>query len=370
MYGVNSFYVRFFFIYVFFILIVSAVFKGNSKGKIVLYALPLFLLSALRGDTVGGDLENYLPNFDAYYYLNRISDILGYSSHEPGYVLFAKLISLISPTHRFYIIVTSFCCLLGPFYLIYKYSRVPGLSVLMYYSLGFYTNTMNNIRQSLAISICCFAVPFVLDKQFRKFILLVIIATMFHYSAALFVFAFFLSLKEYTFKRFFLILGSGVGIYCLMGISLLQYVMTFAIFKYDPEALMDKPSSGWSLLVFYVILLVFEIIVYVKRKNNLNEVAVNQYSALIYFQLMAVLCQLYAPIYSSMTRAALYFYIPIVIAIPNFVKLFRRSRLLVSIIVFTLCFAYMCLFVYAYSDETGSNSQGVIPYVLIDEKIF
>lgn len=370
MYGLNSFYTHFFLLYAFFILVISIVHKGNHRGKIVLFTLPLFLLSALRGESVGGDLENYLPNFDAYYYLNNVGDLLGYSSHEPGYVLFAKMISLISPSHRFYLIITSFCCLLGPFFLIYKYSNAPGLSFIMYYSLGFYTNTMNNIRQSLAISICCFAVPFILDKQYRKFILLVAIATMFHYSAALFLFSFFLSGKELSFKRFFFVLGSGIGIYCVMGLSLLQYVMTFAIFKYDPEALLDKPSSGWSLLFFYGVLLVLEILVYVAQEKKLEPDARTHYSALIYFQLMAVLCQLYAPIYSSMTRAALYFYIPIIIAVPNFIGLFRRNRPLLSMIVSVLCFIYMCTFVYVYSETTGSNSQGVIPYVLIDEKIY
>lgn len=99
-----------------------------QKNKIVLLGLPLVFLSSLRGDTVGGDLENYLPNFDAYYYINNLKDLLGYNSHEPGYVLFTKLISLLYPSHRFYLIVTSICTLIGPFYLIYKYSKMPGLS--------------------------------------------------------------------------------------------------------------------------------------------------------------------------------------------------------------------------------------------------
>lgn len=190
MYGFNSFYVHLYIFYILYVTLVCCCFKQlkYKKHKIVLLGLPLVFLSSLRGDTVGGDLENYLPNFDAYYYINNLKDLLGYNSHEPGYVLFTKLISLLYPSHRFYLIVTSICTLIGPFYLIYKYSKMPGLSFLIYYSLGFYTNTMNNIRQSLAISICCFAIPFLFKREFRQFVFIVLLATVFHYSAFTFIF--------------------------------------------------------------------------------------------------------------------------------------------------------------------------------------
>ena len=64
-----------------------------------------------------------------------------------------------------------------------------------------------------------------------------------------------------------------------------------------------------------------------------------------------------------------YFFIPIIVAIPYMACTYKPYKKLIITIATVLAFLYVGM-VYGYNIETNSNSQGVIPYVLVDKVIY
>ena len=75
------------------------------------------------------------------------------------------------------------------FYALNKQSKWPLFSVFLYISLYFYGNSMNAMRQSVAISFLLLAIPF-LEKDKNKYYLLLMLLAMAIHMSALYVFLF------------------------------------------------------------------------------------------------------------------------------------------------------------------------------------
>ena len=372
MYGFESFYFYFFIVYVLYVSLVSNLLKKDVERMKLLFFLflPLFLLSALRGESVGGDLSNYLPAFDSASRADSFEHLMWTTNTEPGFKVLNWLISIISPTHRTFLVVTSLISLSGPAYLIYKYSKLPGLSSLLYVSLGFYTNTFNNVRQSIAISLCFIAIPFALDRKLRGFLFSIMLASTIHYSAIICFVIYPLIRYAKGIKSVIIILLTGLTLYFFARLSVIEIIINSVFVRYDPESILNNSTGGWGLFILYALILSLEIMIYIKIRNNLKKEGLFFCTFLVIFQVLAVLLQMYATMWSSMTRSTLYFYIPIIIAVPFFLSMYeKKTRLLITFGVFVLSLFFMRA-VYSYNPETRSNSQGVIPYVFLDIKLW
>lgn len=380
MYRFNSFYVHFLVIYLIYAFIIHKAFISCNKhstlrynhrlGELITLSLPLIILGMFRGETVGGDLENYIPHFDAIVKINSVFEIWDVSVKEPGYQILTYIIGKICPEHRAFLSVTSILSLIGPLYLIYKYSPRITLSIYLYYALGFYTNTFNNIRQSLALSICFFALPALFDKKFRRFLIIVLLAVTFHYSAIFFVSLYPLVNSRFSLRKICIILLIAIILYGVFSISIMKTLLTIMAFKYDPSSIgTATESKGISLLIMYSVILLAEILLYLryKRKQNLKHNTVVKYA--ICFQTLSCICQMYAPLFSSMMRLTYYFYIPIIVFVPLLMREYVRFKYIIlsSYILISGLFLYMT---YNKSSEIESNSQGVIPYVFLNTVIY
>lgn len=372
MYGFSSFYFYFFVLYLLYAILLAKMYKGkaNRQPLIIGLFIPLFIVAGMRGETVGGDLVNYLPKFDDACRANKIEDLMSVSGHEPGYILLTKLISFISPTHRCFLLCTSFLTLLGPFYFFFKYSNKPVLSLLMFCFMGYYTNTYNNIRQSLAVSLFFFSIPYLLNKNLLKYFLLVALSSLFHYSAAAMLLLYPLIGKEHTIFRILMVLSVSTAVFVLMGSDLLISIVTYFLIKYDPESLLDNQGRGIMRLIMYIIILIMIVIIYFIKKKKIPDEEKLLFNLLLSSQVACVIFQMFASLFPSMTRLTIYTFIPIVVTIPRFYKL-CRGQLLGYCIIFVM--VGLCLFnfydTYRYNPDIGGSIQDIIPYVFNDVKI-
>lgn len=370
MYGFSSFYFFFFIIYFFYAIFAKSCFL-RRKSLIIALFLPLFILSALRGETVGGDLVNYLSTFDEATRVRSFESLMGITNTEPGFKIIDYLISCISPSHRGFLVITSFLCLIGPAYLIFKYSKNPILSFLLYFTLGFYTNTFNNVRQSIALSLCFFSIPFAIDRKIGKFVLTVIMASTIHYSSLILLFFYPLNKYIHGLGKFVILLTSGIALFFVARFTLLEIVANSIFVRYNPDSIILEGASGggWGLFYFYLIILAIELLMYISKKSN-NECVTYFCEIFILLQIMAVLLQMYATMWNSMTRATYYFYIPIVVAVPFFLDMVdKKIRGIFTMIVLVLSLLFMKN-VFSYNKELNSNSQMVIPYVLLETELW
>lgn len=372
MFGFQSFYFFFFILLVFYVFFL----KGSTKNKrsfCFWCFVVLFLLAGFRGESVGGDLKRYLPEF---YNVARsnFAKVFEAGYHEPGYVIYIKLLSLISEDNRSFIVGTALASMIGPCVLIYKYSKNPAVSVILYYAMGYYTNTFNNVRQSIALSVAFCIIPFLVDRKFWKYLFGVLVATSFHYSAIILLVAYPLTSKELDFKRLMIYLLAGLATVYLFTMDIFTYLASFVLSKYDPEELLEeRGGQGYGLFVFYAILLVLMSVFYLRRRKKILADQRSFLSVLVVFMLLTTLIQMAAPVFASMVRMTFYFFIPVVmIAVPYISSLIKVKlhRELFNIAVFGYAILYMVFIIYAFNPDSGSNGQGVIPYVLFNTTLF
>lgn len=371
-FGIDSFYFYFFIFMTIYVIICKELFSKNRKLFVFSCFLLLYLMAAMRGVTVGGDLKRYLPEFH-WLANSSLKDMWEYGHHEPGYMLYVMSLGLISDSDRCFLIGTSLAALIGPFFMFYKHSKQPAISLLLYYSMGAYTNTFNNVRQSIAISIIFCSLTFLLNRDLKKYVVGILIASTFHYSAAIMLVVYPLCKKALNVEKIVLYAGVGLSIVLLMGYSLMQFVVMEFLTKYDPESFSEEgDGAGYGLFILYALIFITISLFYLFKKKELSEKQQQILSLFIIFQMFAMIIQLSAPIFHSMVRMTQYFFIPVVtLAIPyiHYVLKDNLYKFIYYVIIFIFA-VYNMIRVYSCAPNYQTNSQGVIPYVFIETTIF
>lgn len=158
-------------------------FKGNSKVLLVFLTAWLILHDGLRWNC-GTDWYPYLE-----YYNNCLTEERDF---EIGYVVLNKIIYTISGGNYtvFLLFFAAFEYIV--FYRFFKhYSPIPALSLLVLYSTLLPLMGMN--RQTIALMICLISVKFIINRQFIPWLLMVLLAMMFHVTAGMFLISYFLN---------------------------------------------------------------------------------------------------------------------------------------------------------------------------------
>lgn len=161
------------------IIIVTKIFdinikKNNKLFSIILFILILFMLTFISGFRyyVGTDYHAYIQMYNSYSYL------------EFGSVILFKIANLLSPNPQTIIFIYSLVTNLVILFSMYRFRNKCDISLSMAtYLFMFFPFTFNIIRQSLAFSICLLAITYLLDKNYKRYIILVLVASLFHSSA-------------------------------------------------------------------------------------------------------------------------------------------------------------------------------------------
>lgn len=178
----------------------------NDKRKIfiIICCIQWILISGLRADFVGADTGNYMRLFDLhnnlswselwenvklYYFSGGVTE-----DYELGYILFEKIIGSITSSHVIYkfIIATIFMSAFGRF--LYKNSLDPFISFIVYDALMYNMFSLTGYRQvvSVSIGILC-GYEFVKKRRFIPFLMLILIASLFHKSTLIFILFYFMA---------------------------------------------------------------------------------------------------------------------------------------------------------------------------------
>ena len=168
----------------------------NRKTKffLVFAWIVLSAIEGLRAYTVGTDTPFYVRTFQ----------VLARQRYEIGYWTLMRLVRYITDNPT---VLLTVCALLtnGLFMIsIYKLSDDCYMSVFSFITLMFYFVSFNAVRQSIAISMVVIAYYFIKAERLKSFILMVILATLFHSSAIvglLYLPIYFIRDKEFPKRR-------------------------------------------------------------------------------------------------------------------------------------------------------------------------
>lgn len=331
--------------------------ENLNSGRIFMIVsfVSLIILSGCRGLTVGTDTPMFVRGFSK---VDGLADINVYENRfELGYRIFQCILAEISEDPHFLLFVSSLVTIVFLYILFYKYSDIPWYSVFVFVFMMFYYNSMCLIRQYLAISLTCMAFTFLIEKKYAKFIVLSILAGLFHTSAFVFLIILPISFIPLKKKNRFYFIGAAIAAALL--IERLMRVLIRLVPKYagylksENYFLQNKLGSFLNAAVFLLFFIVIDYI-YAKYPSDDERTKLEYWVALIGFAIK--LASIQGWIFS---RVGTYFTIICCISLPNALSKLksRNDKYIFASVILFCCIAYnMVIFFFR------PYWSGVIPY--------
>lgn len=312
--------------------------KNSSLNRLIfcMMTILLIMLSALRGTNVGTDLMNYIPRYKilgetdwSQLYMQAILFKM-----EFGFCIFNKVLYIINPNPRLFLVVTSVVIGIG-FYKMASYSKMPIFTYLIIYMFGFWGSSLNIVRQFLALSILTFGYDYIINRSFLKFLVIVLLASFFHSSAVVSIPLFFFYKVKFDLKNFIL---TFISVVFISGMLMLIWEPLIDLTDYGRYLNRGYQGSGFSTFLLVINLLIFSCLYYkclkIKDKNLDLWLAELFYSAI--FLLLAMKNGIFA-------RVIKYFLPCMAILTPNIIFSLKRNKLQCAI-----CYAIVILFFISY----------------------
>lgn len=320
----------------------------------LLFLFPL----ALRHELVGIDTWAYYRIFEVIFYEDDPFLRLRY---EPGYTFINLAVKYFGGGPEFVIMISAVASLLPFFYVIIKYSRSYLASASILCGVGVYGFMFNGVRQAIAMGIVFFAFHLILRKKYLISFFFILIASMFHFTAIIFVFSYI-----FVFRLFRLGFVSAFLVWVFSLLFMFPFVADMAMGYLGlivPDVYVSYVQSGDSESgfrlrylanqLFCVLLLYF---VYVRKRFGFGHVAL----LFLYVTLFGFVLSNFFVHMGYLQRIALYFVMISCVALPFLAfEVFNR----ISFVVFVL----FCFFVFSvfYIRGLSLGSNGIVPYFTI-----
>ena len=329
----------------------STLFKNNALKKLFAFLsfLPIFIISSIRYDVGTDYLYRYASSFE---YIKNGFKILNL---EPGYVMLNKLILLFTNNYIWVFIITSFIIISLIFRIIYKKSPMPVLSILLFFLGGYFFQSLNMVRQYISIAIVMNAYPYLLKKQYFKYILSVAIASMFHGSAWFYLILLFWN-KFYLFKPKYVLAISTVIIF-LKSFLLVFITTLLSSTKFSVYFSTDFNISQLRITLLLSNIVIYFIMYYLFLKRKEKEILTDEHILFLNMQTIGLLFCISGIITYLSFRIAILFFAFQIISIP-ILMYDLNSNLKKNITIILLLFLSICIF----HTNIQNNDEGVLPY--------
>lgn len=251
--------------------------NSYKKWYLTFCGIPIFLVTALRHNTIGGDDPQQY--YEHYLFSQSMSfkQFCEFSRMEDGYDIVIKILASVFHNPQFVFVFSGLFFTIVICRYIYLNSSSPMISLIIYITLGSFTFSLMGLRQTIAMSICLLSIEYIKKKKLFMFVLLIIIAMQFHITAIIFLPVYFISKITISAKNalLFLIVSSVtiLSANSIVGMAnkvfssnyintvnsggivvVLTYLITiFATFLYRKSVLKNKDSA----LFFNMVLLGF-----------------------------------------------------------------------------------------------------------------
>lgn len=293
--------------------------KTGKNFFVILSFLPFFCITAFRYG-IGYDYLNiYTKIFNSI--INGAA-----TNWEPAIVLICKLIGKFSSDPFYFFFITSLITCIFIYKAILKNSLIPWLSLILFIVSGLYMDSMNAVRQYIAISIFAYSFKFIEEQNLKKYIISIIVATLFHSSAIMLLpIYFFCNLKLTPKKKFW------VCVFIIILLPLFNIVFMTIIshtkYAFYISSVYGKANPTYSELLVSSILFFISTILYKKNKDD-NRYNI-YYNLTFLFFIMGILSFKILLAY----RVIMYFKISLIFMVPLILKSVKKggNRLFVGL---------------------------------------
>lgn len=195
--------------------------KMKKAFFLILCAFQCLIIAAFRVN-IGTDYSWYTLGFKTMAE-SGFSDMT-FEDWEIGFVILNKIVGLFTKKPQILIGICAAISLSGTFYLIWKYSNNPFMSVFLFLNTYLFYLDLNYVRQSIAMSIMCFAYGFLQERKFWRFLLLCILAATFHLPVIYLIPVYFVTFLKVNLKTL-LLYESAVIVYFMVSDMLLKLLL-------------------------------------------------------------------------------------------------------------------------------------------------
>lgn len=295
----------------------------------------LLIVSVFRFD-VGYD-------YPSYYYTILHEDYVDINRYDFFSAFFAEISIYFKSPWLFFFLFASITYFLI-FYSCYKYSVNPIFSFFIYFCV-YYFDSLGIIRQALAVSIILYGFDYIRKRLFLRYLLFVIIASLFHKTAIISLFFYFIykmNLKLMLVLSLLLLLMLNYIYYFLFENDIMKFYFTAY----------DNFSGGDKVKIFNII--VYFLLLFISKCNHTYKKAEGLFS-LVFLGL--VLPFTFGGHLGG--RVSAYFLIFNIILIP---VVLIKSNIYLKLTFIMLFVVYYIVFLYI---SQYSGRSGFIPYQFI-----
>ncbi len=315
--------------------------------------LLLLFFTGFRGETVGIDVSEYIEWFREFNDLGWKNTFVIKKDVELGYLLLNYSVSFFSQNPHYLILSVSFVILVLHLFFLKKTSKNFFLSLMLYLSFNHFFTSMSSWRQFIAMGIVFFVYPLLLNKRFFLAILVMMIASFFHFSTILFdvaiLMGYFFSKKK-KWLLFFLI-------FCILSPPFFErvfFTLIEMIPKYSFYATSQPFGEVGKLRYVYIIIEVL-LILYVVKTKSLKKRNINLMCIMLCFSILVGLLGKNIPL---MFRFGYYFEYFLLLIIPEIIY-YECKKKSIYIETFVIVFGFVFYFYYMLT-----NSAGMIPWYM------
>ncbi|MGI6382026.1 MAG: EpsG family protein [Tissierellaceae bacterium] len=318
-------------------------FMDNKKQKksfthlTLLAIIIIYLFSALRFD-VGWDYYHYYRTIEYDALTNIVS--LG----ENGTIFLINLAKATGMT-SLYFTLNSFICIYCIMVTIKNYSKDHWVSILFFVCFPlFFLNSFSVIRLFSALALTFYGFKYIERKEFKKYLLIVIIAGMLHKSAfaaiILYFVAHYIELKNSKLVAIYLALPIFSNLFEKF---ILNYFPRYSIY-FRETSLQEGTKAIYVFIVIAIVAILF-------RKKIIED----DITASLYYNIFFAGLAIYLAFIKQGTlghRFSLYGTIYSILLVPKIISIFRNNwdRILIKFIIYFLCIIMFLFTVYVGAD--------------------
>lgn len=303
-------------------------FQSSLKKVSIGFYLLLFgviFISGLR-DMIGG--------YDVYVYAEVYESpsafIIGFKPFEIGFRLYYLFLRIFSTDRYFMFFITAIIITTFHFFAIKKHSTILYFSIFLIFC-KFFLMSFVYLRQGIAMGIIWFSFPYIINRNYLKFSLIVFVAFLFHKSAVIFIPIYFLASIKFENLKMFLIAVVAI----IISVSPLSAILLGALAESSGD---EKANIYVSLSsdvnIFYFIEVILLIILVLKFRLEFYK---TKYGTLVINGLFGyIILNIMSLTNASFIRFGWYYFFFLILALPciyNFIQ-DKKSKGLFKLAVF------------------------------------
>ena len=316
--------------------------KNKRLIFFVVAFLHLIFLYIFKDPTEFPDLDEYeiyLKNLTTSFttYTNERAD----DRAEIGWYLLNKFTRIILGDNIIFIVLFSASVtLISYFVTINRYSRNVVFAVFILLCTNFYPSLFV-LRQHMAMPICYLTIPYILNRNFKKFLFVTFIAILFHYSAIIWIPVYFLYNLRFNKKILLWAIISFVLLAKTMEILLDNLALVLPIVaSYGVDAFDGQATDGGQFKPFLFVSAL--LIIAYKSQGGFNSMSrIDRFcSMMLIIAFFLDIFHIIGSAFAEFSRLNLYFETCAIILIPNSIRCIKDKTIKVFITV-VLAFLYI-----------------------------